>query len=283
MRLFRLGAVFAVAACLGGMALPASSSEVALAAPTPATAACTPSITSVGEFQATASQSVEIEGSCFGTGATLNDSRNFYLQILDRSGSRGWSACYLESKPTVSCTVSSWTDSEITFSGFGANYGTGDNELEAGDQLVVAVWNPQTLIGPVTYQTSVVGAAQRPPLCVPKITSVGAIEPGAAQNILIQGSCLGKHPPYADANRLDLYIQDSSTSPVAWSACNSGDVNDIVRCTITKWTNDKIVLTEFDGYGGRFAFEPGDQIIVAVWNHPTSVGPGTYVTTVGSG
>jgi hypothetical protein len=287
MRLIRLCVAFSAFAVLGLVFLPALSPDVATAAPTdstgPSATPCTPSISSIGPFQATASQSVEIQGSCFGTGATLNDSRNFYLQILDRSGSHAWSACYRVKRPSVSCTVSSWTNDEITFDGFDASYGSGHNKLKAGDQLVVAVWNPQTLVGPATSGASVVGPPQRTPLCVPEITSVGTFQPGPTQDVDIEGSCLGTHAPYSESTKLDLYIQDSSSSPVAWSACNSGAVHDIVSCTVSSWTNNEIVLTSFTGYGGSFVFQPGDQIIVAVWNHPTGVGPGTALSTVAPG
>ena len=231
MRPIRLGVASGAVALLGVLFLPALSPAIATADPTgsaaPSATPCTPSITSVGAFQASASQSVEIEGSCFGTGATMNDSRNFYLQILDRSGSHAWSACFLVERPSVSCTVSSWTDDQITFNGFDANDG-GHNKLEAGDQLVVAVWNPQTLVGPATSGANVVGAPVRTPLCVPDITSVGMFQPGPTQDVDIEGSCLGTHAPYSQSNKLDLYIQDSSSSPVAWSACNGGAVHDIV-------------------------------------------------------
>lgn len=285
MRPLRLGVVFVVVASVGGLVLPALGPAMAAPADRVAisTTPCTPSITSVGAFQATATQTVQIEGTCFGTGATLNDSRNFYLQIEDVSGTHAWNACYLVDHPTVYCTVSSWTNDQITFSGFNANYG-GSNTLEPGDQLVVAVWNPQTLIGPTTSQATVVGTPVRSPLCVPTITSVGQFQPGPTQNVDIDGTCLGTHAPFSQANKLDLYIQDSSSSPVAWSACNSGAVNDIVRCTVSSWTNTQIVLTSFGpGYGGQFVLEPGDQMIVTVWNHGTGAGPGTFVTTVGSG
>ena len=285
MRPIRLGVAFSFLVMVAGLVLPALSPGIATAAPAdsvaPLATPCTPSISSVSSFQASPSQSVEIEGSCFGTGATMNDSRNFYLQILDRSGSHAWQACFLLSNPSVYCTVSSWTDDEITLNGFDANYG-GPNQLSAGDQLIVSVWNPQTLVGPATFQASVVGTSGTP-LCVPDITSVGTFQPGPTQDVAIEGSCLGSHAPYSQSNKLDLYIQDSSSSPVAWSACNGGAVHDIVSCTVSKWTNHEIVLTSFDGYGGRFVLEPGDQMIVAVWNHGTGVGPGTYLSTVASG
>ena len=149
-----------------------------------------------------------------------------------------------------------------------------------------AVWNPQTLVGPTTFQTSAVGTSSRPhpPLCVPDITSVGTFQAGATQNVDIDGSCLGSQSPYNDSNNLDLYIQDSSTSPVAWSACNGGEVADIVSCTVSSWTDNQIVLTGFGPEYGEdgFVFTPGDQIIVAVWNPQTSVGPGTFIGAVGT-
>jgi hypothetical protein len=289
MKPIRVGVVVAVIASIGGLALPALAPAVASGAPSgaaaPTTTPCTPSISSVGTFQASASQSVEIEGSCFGTGATLNDSRNFYLEIVDRSGSHAWSGCYLVRKPTVSCTVSSWTNNQITFSGFDAGYGTGLNTLAAGDKLVVAVWNPQTLVGPTTAKASVAGTATRAPICVPKITSVGTFQPGPTENVDIDGTCLGTHRPYSQSNKLDLYIQDSSTSPRAWSACNSGAVGDIVSCTVSSWTNTQIVLTSFGPEYGEdgFVVTPGDQMIVAVWNDFTGAGPGTHLATVSSG
>ena len=247
---------------------------------------CTPSITSVGTFQAQASQSVEILGSCFGTGPALNASDTFNLMISDRSATVPWSACNLGVSDGITCSVSSWTNDEITFTGFNGVYGTVRHRLKAGDELIVAVWNPQTLVGPTTFQTSAVGTSSRPhpPLCVPDITSVGTFQAGATQNVDIDGSCLGSQSPYNDSNNLDLYIQDSSTSPVAWSACNGGEVADIVSCTVSSWTDNQIVLTGFGPEYGEdgFVFTPGDQIIVAVWNPQTSVGPGTFIGAVGT-
>ena len=179
--------------------------------------------------------------------------------------------------------MSSWTDNEITFSGFDGSYG-GSQSLHPGDRLLIAIWNPQTLIGPVTHRTRVVGSSPRPP-CRPKITSMGTFQPGATQNVDIMGTCLGQHAPYVQSNNVDLYIQDSSTSPTAWSACNGGPVADIVSCTVSSWTDNEIVLSSFGStYGeGIFSFHPGDQIIVAVWNPQTGIGPGAAVGTVGSG
>lgn len=279
-------AVVGVLAIIGGLlfATPMKAAAGPAERVAAGTVPCTPHISSVGEFQAQASQSVEIRGSCFGTGATLNQSDNFYLQILDRSATPAWSACYLEATDGISCTVSSWTNHEITFSGFNGNYGSGYT-LSPGDQLIVAIWNPQTLIGPVTHRATVVGTTSVRPHCKPRITSVGTFQPGATQNVDIMGSCLGRHAPFNQTNNVDLYIQDSSSSPRAWSACNGGAVADIVTCTVSSWTNHEIVLTAFGSAYGEdgFVLDPGDQMIVAVWNPQSGVGPGAMLGTVGSG
>jgi len=157
--------------------------------------------------------------------------------------------------------------------------------LSPGDKLIVAIWNPQTLIGPVTHRDTVAGTAPAHSRCVPDITSVGTFEPGRNQNIDIKGSCLGTSAPFTDSNSINLYIQDSSSSPRAWSACNGGAVDDLVTCTVTSWTRNEIVLSGFGGAYGEddFVMNPGDQVIVAVWNSRTGVGPGARVGTVGSG
>jgi hypothetical protein len=261
MRLTVATAAFAIV----GFGVPAFTPVTATAAPSDRGAApatpCTPRISSIGDFQAQASQSVEIMGSCFGTGATLNQSNNFYLQIQDRSAKPPWSACYLEATDGDSCTVSSWTNHEITFNEFNGNYG-GDHTLNPGDKLVVAVWNTQTLIGPTTARDRVVGTPPPRSHCIPKITSVGTFQPSATQDVDIKGSCPGGSAPFDQSNSVDLYIEDSSGSPTAWSACNGGAVDDLVTCTVTSWTWHEIVLTGFGGsYGDNgWVLHSGDQI-----------------------
>ena len=68
MRPMRLAIAVSVLAVVGGMAFPVLTPVNASAAPSArrvaAAATCTPSIHSVGRFQAQATQSVEIKGSC---------------------------------------------------------------------------------------------------------------------------------------------------------------------------------------------------------------------------
>jgi hypothetical protein len=193
-----------------------------------------------------------------------------------------WSACYLGATNGISCTVSSWTNDEITFNGFSGNYGSGNYTLHPGDKILVAIWNPQTLVGPITVRDRIVGTpAARS--CIPKITSVGTFQPRATQDVDIKGSCLGQSAPLNQSNSIDLYIEDSSGSPTAWSACNGGAVDDLVTCTVTSWTAHEIVLTGFDGAYGEngWVLHAGDRMIVAVWNPQSGVGPGYRFGTVG--
>jgi len=125
MRSVRFVVVASLFVLIGGMVVPALTPGTASGA---AVTPCSPAITSVGEFQPQASQSVEITGSCFGTGATLNQSDNFYIDVQDRSPKMAWSGCYLEDTDGVSCTVTTWTNDEIIFSGFSGSYG-GDRVL----------------------------------------------------------------------------------------------------------------------------------------------------------
>ena len=50
----------------------------------------------------------------------------------------------------VTCNIFSWTDSEISFSGFAGYYGQGGWVVSNGDDIEVEVWNTQSGKGPAT-------------------------------------------------------------------------------------------------------------------------------------
>jgi serine/threonine protein kinase len=113
--------------------------------------ACTaPQIASVSAFQATATQTVQITGNCFGTGNTSSAVDTAYFRISDLT--KGWNACWTLDPDTdsVTCDISSWTAQGITFSGYTGDYGA--YTVDAGDQIKVQVWNPQSGKGPATCQ-----------------------------------------------------------------------------------------------------------------------------------
>jgi translation initiation factor IF-1 len=51
--------------------------------------------------------------------------------------------------------VESWTDTEIVVSGFSGDYGRNGWKLNPGDMVEVAVWNPQSGVGPALYRVKV--------------------------------------------------------------------------------------------------------------------------------
>jgi hypothetical protein len=125
----------------------------------PPPAACTPSISSVGSFTATGTQTVQISGSCFGTGNTSSGADTPYLRITDVTAN--WNACWTGDPGTdsITCSVSSWTNNEITFTGFNGGYGTGTWVVNSGDVIEIQVWNAQSGKGPATYEVTAGGSA----------------------------------------------------------------------------------------------------------------------------
>jgi hypothetical protein len=113
---------------------------------------CTPEIATVGAFEASATQTVEISGSCFGAGNTTSGADTAYFRISDITA--GWNACWTGDPGTdlVTCGISSWTDNEITFSGYTGDYGQYNYVVTEGDEIEIQVWNPQSGNGPAICQ-----------------------------------------------------------------------------------------------------------------------------------
>jgi len=109
---------------------------------------CTPEIATVGAFEANATQTVQISGSCFGAGNTTSGADTAYFRISDLTA--GWNACWTGDPGTdlVTCDISSWTDQEITFSGYTGDYGQSNYVVAEGDNIEIQVWNPQSGKGP---------------------------------------------------------------------------------------------------------------------------------------
>jgi hypothetical protein len=124
--------------------------------PSPASSptSCTPRIGTVGAFEAAGTQTVYITGSCFGTGNTSSAADTEYFEITDLT--TGWSACWTNGPgDLVTCNIFSWTNSEISFSGFAGYYGQGGWIVSNGDDIEVKVWNAQSGNGPATCQVVV--------------------------------------------------------------------------------------------------------------------------------
>src|SRR5437660_9810198 len=122
---------------------------------------CAPQITSVGSFAAQQTQNVLIAGSCLGMNNTFSNTDSPYFKItINPSTPSEWHACYTGDAPadSVTCSVSSWTDTSITFDGFTGAYGQNGWVVNQGDPLLIQVWNPQTSQGPSVCPVDAGGA-----------------------------------------------------------------------------------------------------------------------------
>jgi hypothetical protein len=130
---------------------------------------CQPVIGHIAQFRPGKTPDVSISGTCFGTAGAYSraDSNHFRVTDLGPNGTlkelenagkipqAWWNACASHTDAingyapnVVTCTVSTWTDSSITFYSFGPSYGEDGWVVNPGDKLVVQVWNANTLTGP---------------------------------------------------------------------------------------------------------------------------------------
>ena len=114
-----------------------------------------PSITAVTPVLPEPVQKIVIRGHGFGTHAAFASLDSPYLAIRDKSAH--WAAGRItpENVDEVTLTVASWTDSEIVVSEFSGAYGTHWWRLNAGDEIEIVVWNPQSGGGPASYKLQV--------------------------------------------------------------------------------------------------------------------------------
>ncbi len=103
-----------------------------------------------------ARQRIVIKGRGFGLHVPFAHTDSPYLAIRDETAH--WAAGRLvpHNWDEVMLDVESWTDNEIVITGFSGDYGVKGWKLTAGDELEVAVWNPQNGIGPARYRELVV-------------------------------------------------------------------------------------------------------------------------------
>ncbi|MFN7992189.1 MAG: hypothetical protein U0Q18_01220 [Bryobacteraceae bacterium] len=106
------------------------------------------------EVFAQSSPPITVNGSGFGlfpNGLPFSG-KSAYLEIIDSN--QGWNAGYTGSSCNV--FIDQWIDSSISL--VATPTGTGSCPIEAGDQLTVKIWNPQTMATPIT--TTVTAAPQ---------------------------------------------------------------------------------------------------------------------------
>jgi len=121
----------------------------------------TPVITSVTPVGPVSEQRIVIGGRGLGSYVAYVNQDTPYVAIRDKTA--GWAAGRIipQNWDEVTLSVASWTDSEIVVTGFSGAYGTRGWKLSVGDEIEIAVWNPQTHAGPGTYHLHV--TAESPP------------------------------------------------------------------------------------------------------------------------
>jgi DNA-binding winged helix-turn-helix (wHTH) protein len=114
-----------------------------------------PRIDSVTAILPQARQRLVITGRGFGLHVPFVHTDSPYLAIRDLSAH--WSAGRMipQNSDEVMVDVESWTDTEIVVSGFSGDYGVKGWKLAAGDELEIAVWNPQSGAGPGLFHVKV--------------------------------------------------------------------------------------------------------------------------------
>ena len=119
-----------------------------------------PRIDSVTKIIPEARQRIVITGRGFGLHVPYVHTDSPYLAIRDLTGR--WSAGRMipQNSDEVMVDVENWSDTEIVLSGFSGDYGVKGWNLAAGDELEVAVWNPQSGVGPGLFHVTVAAVNQ---------------------------------------------------------------------------------------------------------------------------
>ncbi|MFZ0479542.1 MAG: winged helix-turn-helix domain-containing protein [Terriglobales bacterium] len=150
---------FACFAALGSFILRARGTNPAVATESiigPASADDSkPEISFVTPILPQARQRIVIQGRGFGIHVPYAHTDSPYLAIRDDTAH--WAAGRLvpHNWDEVMLDVESWKDDEIVISGFSGDYGKNGWKLTEGDELEIAIWNPQNGVGPARYRVSV--------------------------------------------------------------------------------------------------------------------------------
>jgi DNA-binding winged helix-turn-helix (wHTH) protein len=117
-----------------------------------------PEINSVSPITPQPRQRIVIKGRGFGLHVPYAHTDSPFLAIRDET--EHWAAGRLVpyNWDEVMVDVESWTENEVVISGFSGDYGVKGWKLNVGDQVTVAVWNPQSGVGPAKFSVAVVAA-----------------------------------------------------------------------------------------------------------------------------
>ncbi len=117
-----------------------------------------PRIDSVSEILPAVRQRIVIRGRGFGLHVPYVHTDSPYLAIRDLSAHWAAGRIVPHNWDEVMVDVEIWTDSQIVIGGFSGDSGKGGWRLAAGDELEIAVWNPQSGVGPGLLRVAVTSA-----------------------------------------------------------------------------------------------------------------------------
>jgi hypothetical protein len=120
-----------------------------------------PVILSVNSILPQPRQRIVIHGKGFGLHVPYARTDSPYLAIRDLTAQWAAGRIIPQNWDEVTLDVESWTDDQIVVDGFSGSYGPNGWTLNFADKLEIAVWNPQSGVGPALYHAAVVSADAR--------------------------------------------------------------------------------------------------------------------------
>jgi hypothetical protein len=114
-----------------------------------------PHVHSVSPILPQQDQTIAIRGGGFGMHTPYKDASIPFIAFRDKTAAWAAGRMIPQNWDEVTLNVESWQDSEIVISGLSGRYGSSGWKLTAGDDVEIAVWNPQTGSGPATYHLTV--------------------------------------------------------------------------------------------------------------------------------
>jgi len=127
-----------------------------------------PKIISVSPILPLRDQAIVIKGSGFGLHTPYRNADTPFIAIRDKTAQWAAGRIIPQNWDAVTLDLRAWQDTQIDISGFSGAYGSGHWQLAKGDEIEIAVWNPQSGRGPAVYQLTVSASPESAQLSSPQ-------------------------------------------------------------------------------------------------------------------
>lgn len=127
-----------------------------------------PKIISVSPVLPLRDQAIVIKGSGFGLHTPYRNTDTPFIAIRDKTAQWAAGRIIPQNWDAVTLDVRAWQDTQIEISGFSGEYGSAHWRLAKGDEIEIAVWNPQSGRGPAVYQLTVSASPESAQLSSPQ-------------------------------------------------------------------------------------------------------------------